>query len=387
VAAGPAAVAAVVVAAAAGVGADMPWHRVPRPLRVLALAAAWFSYGAVLSNLNSLDDGDITAEVIWGACLFGYCISALVTSIRPALFSSADEFVTYRTALRTGNLPEEVDLPVWERRLSRSRLETVLRMWFAFPYLGFGALSADSSQTQYRVFLLCMFALSGIWVLTRVFMRTARIKQLESAVRQRQNRQRPEPVAPADKTMPSVERHWRSNAEAPMAERLLTTAVATTALAFVPLLLADLDSIVYSDSPLSHLAWIALCANATGLVVTGTVFLDPRMRATGQSIETILQYDRAFRIAELPDQFDVDQWRSWIKCDHRSNMVTLIWAGFYLIVGSWSVLSHPSGYHWVLAILLASLAIWQIRRWQCLCRLTTRLETQVERHSIRQLFG
>ena len=133
----PGAAAAVVVAAAAGAGADMPWHRVPRALRVLVLAAAWFSYGVLLSNLNSID-GDKTAEIIWGASLFGFCIATLVTLIRPALFSSTDEFVTYRTAVRTGDLPDGVDLPVWERRLSRSRLAVTLVPWFAFPYLGFG---------------------------------------------------------------------------------------------------------------------------------------------------------------------------------------------------------------------------------------------------------
>jgi hypothetical protein len=144
--------------------------------------------------------------------------------------------------------------------------------------------------------------------------------------------------------MPRVESQWRSTAEAPMAQRLTTTAIATSTLAFVPLLLADLDSIVYSDNRGTHLAWAALLATTTGLVVTRVVFWDPRLRATARTIEPILKYDRAFRTGELPDQFDVDQWRVWMKSHHRSDGVTLVWACFYVIVGCWSVLSSSSGY-------------------------------------------
>lgn len=187
--------------------------------------------------------------------------------------------------------------------------------------------------------------------------------------------------------MPREERYWRSTAKSPMAERLITTAIGTSMLAFVPLLLADLDSVVYSDNRGAHLAWAALLATTTGAVVTYVGFGDPRLRATTGTIESILQYDRAFRTGELPDQFDVDQWRTWMKDHHRSDTVTLIWACFCLIVGGWSILSSPSGYHWVLAILLALLAVWFVRRWQLLCRLMIRLETQVAHHSIRQLYG
>jgi hypothetical protein len=148
-----------------------------------------------------------------------------------------------------------------------------------------------------------------------------------------------------------------------------------------------LDAVVYSDLRLSRLAWAALWASVTGVAATVVVFWDPRLRATNRTIEAVLEYDWAFRAGELPDQFDVDQWRSWMKSHHQSDAVTLIWAAFYLIVGCWSVLSHPSGYHWVLAILLAILAFWHVHRWRYLSGMHARLETLVERHTIRQLFG
>jgi len=130
-----------------------------------------------------------------------------------------------------------------------------------------------------------------------------------------------------------------------------------------------------------------MCATAIGVAVTGTVFGDPRMRATSRTIDTILDYDRAYGTTELPIHFDVDQWRGWIKNHHRSDAVTLIWAFFFSAVAGWLLLNHQSGYHWVVATLLVALAIWQIRRWQYLCALNTRLKTAVERHAIRQLFG
>jgi hypothetical protein len=357
------------------------------------LATAWFSYGALLSNLNTLDDGSRTAEIIWGACVFGYCTSALIELIRPALFSSTDEFVTYRTALRTGHLPDGVDLPVWDRRLSRSRLAITVVPWFALPYLGFGALSADSSNTRYRVSLLWIFVTCGIGVLAWVFRRIARIKQLESTVRQRQERQRPEPVvpvepaAPASRAMVRLQKQWKSNAETPMTQRIVTMIVVSGTLAFIALLLADLDAVVYSDNRGARVAWVALWASTIGVAATVIVLLDPRMRASNRTIEAILEYDWAFRAGELPAQFDVDQWRGWMKSQHQSDAVTLVWACFYLIVGCWSVVSHPSGYHWVLAILLAVVAIWHVHRWRYLCAMNARLETLVERHTVRQLFG
>lgn len=346
----------------------------------------WFSYGALLSNFNSPDDGR-TPEIIWGACLIGASITVLVTLVRPVLFDSRNEFLDYSIALRTGILPDGIDLGVWQRRLARSRLAVMLVPWFTFPFLFFGVLSADSSQFRYRAVLLGMFTVCAIWVLVVVYKRTARIKQLESAVRQRQEEQCPAPTAPAPVTMPWLEKQWRSNAATPMAERFISMVVMTSVFAFLLVLLADLDSVVYSDSRLSHLRWAALCALVIGVVATGTAFGDPRMRATSRTIDEIMRYDLAFRTTELPEHFDVDQWRSWIKTHRKSDAVTMIWACYCLVVGGWAVLSHPPGYHWVVAVLLAVLAIWQIRRWRRLCALNTRLKTVVERHAVRQLYG
>ena len=371
--AAPEAVAAVAVAVAADAAGDMLWYRIPVALRTLLLIAAWFTFGAVLSNLNSLDDGNRTAEIIWGACLVGTCISVIADLSRSPSFEKA---------LRTGNLTDGIDVTEWRHRLTRSSVAAWLTPLYAFPYLVFGALSADSSRSHYRVLLIGLFALSAIWIVAAARKRITRIKHLQSAVRQRNV-----PVSPKEPAMPRMEKWWRSNAESSWAGRLVSTVVATSVIAFVPVALADLDSIVYSANRGSHLGWAALCAILIGTLLTVVAFGDPRMRATRSTIEAVLQYDRAFRTTELPDHFDIEQWRNWIKSPHRSDAVTLIWACFYLAIGGWCLLAHPPGYHWIVAVLLAALAVWQIRRWQHLCALTTRLSTVVERHAMRQLFG
>ncbi|WP_179474055.1 hypothetical protein [Mycolicibacterium vinylchloridicum] len=349
------------------------WIRIPSGIRALLLIAAWLTYGALLSNLNSLDDGSRTAEIIWGACLVGATVTVIGDSVRCPLLD---------TALRTGNLPDEIELADWRRRLIRSRVGAALTPWFATAYLGFGALSADSSRSPHRVLLLWVFGLGIIWVFVAVHKRTTRIRQLELAIRQRR-----EAATPAKPTVPAEERRWRSNAETPMAGRITMTAVVGTAMAFVVLLVADLDSVVYSDSRAAHLGWATVIATVTGIAMTALAFGDPRLRANADTIDAILQYDWAFRAAELPAQFDVDQWRNWIRRHHQSDGRLLIWATFFSIVAGWAILTHPPGYHWIVAMLLAVLAIWELRRWQYLCAMNARLKNLVERHAIGQLFG
>lgn len=187
--------------------------------------------------------------------------------------------------------------------------------------------------------------------------------------------------------MPRDERRWRSNAETPLAGRICMTAVMTTAVSFGVLLVADLDSVVYNDSRTTHLGWATAIAGVMGIALTTKVFGDPRLRATRETIDEIVRYDSAYRAAELPAHFDVDQWQSWIRRQHLSDRAVLIWAGFYSTVACWAIATHSPGYHWVVGMLLAALAIWQFRRWQSLCAMNARLKRLVEQHAVRQLFG
>jgi hypothetical protein len=87
------------------------WYRIPLALRVLVLFTAWFSYGVLLSNLNSLDYSTRTAEIIWGACQAGTWVTAVADAAVRGSFDSLDELITYSTALRTGDPPPMISIP------------------------------------------------------------------------------------------------------------------------------------------------------------------------------------------------------------------------------------------------------------------------------------
>ncbi len=78
----------------------------------------------------------------------------------------------------------------------------------------------------------------------------------------------------------------RDNAETPLARRFTTGAAGASALAFVILVIADLDSVVYGDAGLAHLGRAALWATTTGLIVTVLASYDPRLSATSRTIES-----------------------------------------------------------------------------------------------------
>jgi hypothetical protein len=258
---------------------------------------------------------------------------------------------------------------------------------FVYPVLAFGVMSADSSQSPHRVLLEGLLVSCAIWFFVALCIRGARITRLESEIKKLPLPLRCETPTSAQTDSQRVREALRNNAETPLAGRFAAGAAMTSALAFVVLLVADLDSVAYDDSRIAHLGRAALWATVTGLIATVTASGDPRLSATSQTIEGILQYDWAFRTGELPAQFDVEQWRRWMRSHRRSDGVMLVCAGFCFAVGCWSLLGHPTGYHWILAGLLALVGVWQIRRWRRLRARQDWLGARVERYAVRQLFG
>jgi hypothetical protein len=358
------------------------WFRTPWPLRMVASFTAWFVYGATVSNLLTPQDNARVAPIVWGVCLAGAAGMITVDAGVHRRFGSLEDLRGYTGALRSGELPHGAEVDVWQHRIAQSRLSCALAMTIVAPLLAVGWMSAAYSEVSYHALAQYLFAVAVFVTFGAAWRRSARVSVLASAVKP------PNKVAtPSVKVLFQAENMWRSNAESSMAGRLVMSVTTSTVLAFVPLILADLDAVVYDDNRLTHLTWLALCAAVMGAAVTATAHFDPRARATVRTIDALMEYHNAFRTGELPQEFDVDQWRSWLR-DHRmSDVVTLIWACFYVTVGSCALITNPSGYHWILASVLAVLAFWLFRRWRLLCRLTARLHMLIERHTIRQLFG
>lgn len=176
-------------------------------------------------------------------------------------------------------------------------------------------------------------------------------------------------------------------AETSSAAKFVSSAMAATLLAFAALLLADLDVIVYDNTRDSHLLRAAIGAAAVGVAVATFTVADPYFHTTTRTVDEMGRYDRAFWTEELPEHLDVEVWRSWMNGRRRSAGAMLLLACFYWLVGCWTVLSHSSGYHWVVGFLLELMAIWQLLSWRGRRARIARLSAQLDRHARMQPFS
>lgn len=363
------------------------WYRLPWPVRFLAVVAAWFTYGVVLSNLNADDDSLRSAQIIWGVTEVGAALTALIDAIRPAAFGSVDELLCYAGALRTGILPEGVDITLWRFRIRRSRAANAVAPLLGCPVIGLAMLMADSSLSPYRVPVLWVSMGCGIALFAAWCRRRASVRQLNSAIdtRRRSEQEVGEPSEPA--TAPGDEDSWRSLADASLTARFVTVLVMTGILAFLVLAVADLDSIVYGPGRAAHLGLAAVCATATGLITTVIAFQNPRLTVTDRTVGQIMQYDLAFRTGDLPDVVDVDRWRTWTRGHRHSAAVLPTWAVFLLIVGGWSLANHHTGFDMILTALLGVLAAGCSQRWRKLCSRLAWLDDRLRQQAVRRSYG
>jgi hypothetical protein len=344
--------------------------RLPLPVRVVIIAVAWFSYAILVLDLNSLDSGSRSAKLIWTACLVGAALTAVVDlGLRPK-FGSIEQLIAYHWALRTGELPAPIELDEWRRWLRRSGLLDAMAPSLWGPPLVFGLLSSLSSQSAYRWAPASAFALLAIWGTVAWWRRHLRIVRLRAEVK------RQAAVTP--------EETWF---QMPRAVRVPVTAATGFTFAFLALLVADLDSVIYSSSRIVHLEWVALWAALMGLASAIAALGDPTLGGASGSIEQLVEYDRALRTGELPARIEPDVWRAWLRSSRRTFGMPLLWACFFGAVGVWSILTHQSGYHCVTASLFELLAIWMLLSWWGRCVQTTQLAAEVERYAIRQSWG
>jgi hypothetical protein len=330
------------------------WFSTSLPLRIAAIFAAWFSYGAVVSNLLTPEDNVRAAPIVWSVCLIAAAVSIASDAGVNRRFGSVEELRTYNVALKNGQLPEGADVVQWRHRIAQSRLAVALATTVLCPLLAFGWLASAYSQVAYHQLPLWTFGLAFIVVFAAAFRRSAHIRNLEPALKRGKA-----------SALPQGDRdRLRMQSETSLSVWFFSFVVVGSLFAFLLLILADLEPIVYDDNRATHLFWIAVAAVAVGVAATIIALSDPCLRVTAATIDDIRLYDHAFRTFELPEHFDVPLWRRWIRAHRRSNAVVLLWACFCLAVGCWSVLTHPSGYQWVVAILLQLLAVRQFFRWR-----------------------
>ena len=342
-------------------------------------------YAVVVLDLNSLDNSSQGAKIIWTACLVGAAVTVVVDmGLRPK-FGSPEQRIAYKRALRTSELPADIELDVWRRWLDRSRLAN-LALWLAWPFGAFGVASSASSPSAYRWVPVSAFALLTVWGFAASWWRLVQISRLAAEVNRRRKAKRRRGLLTRG-TVGRDEERWKNYLEGPLVWRVLTTAVVGFALAFLVLLVADLESLIYSDSRNVHLECAAFWAAPMGLAGAVLEWGSPRLRGSFDSVEQLIAYYRALRIGQLPARIEPDMWRSWLKSSRRTLGIHLFSACFLVAVGVSSILTYQSVYRWVTASLFELLAIrYLVIWWGSRVRLT-RLAADVERCVIRQTWG
>jgi hypothetical protein len=355
------------------------WFRLRPPVRVLVIAVVWFSYAVLVLDLNALDSGSRSAKLIGIACLVGGAITVGVDrSLRPKR-RSIEQLMAYRRALRTGELPAPLELEEWRRRLLCSELLNGFAPFAAGPFVFFGLASSLTSPSAYRWVPASAFALLAFWGAVVWWRRHLRIARLQAEIKRRA-------AATAEEGQAAVTRE-EAYFRTPRARRVLVIAAMGFTFAFLALLVADFDTVVYSSSRIVHLVWAALFAALMGLVSAIAEFAEPTLRGTSGSIEQLIEYDRALRTGGLPARIEPDVWRAWLKSSHRTLGEWLLWACFFGAVGVLTILTHQSGYHGVTASLFELLAIWMLLAWWGKRAHIAQLAAKVERHAIRQAWG
>jgi hypothetical protein len=177
-----------------------------------------------------------------------------------------------------------------------------------------------------------------------------------------------------------------SGFEASLAQRLVGGALVLFVGALLVFLVADLDALVYGGPRIVRLEWAAGCA--TLVVVAWMVLGKERdVRRNFASFEQYTEYNQTVRTGTMPADIEPDVWRARLRTSRRENLFRVFLAGFLVSVGSASILTDQSAYHWVSALLFQLVAIWLLVNWWTTRERLASLAVEVERHAIRQSWG
>jgi hypothetical protein len=355
------------------------WLRLPVLVRVFVIAVVWFTYAVLVLDLNALGIGSRSGKIICAACLVGAVLTVGVDVGLHPKPGSVGQRIAYRRALRSGELPTPVELDEWRRWVVHSDLLNGFAPFSAGPFVLFRLASSLSSQSGYSWLPASAFALLAVWGAVAWWRSHLQIVRLQAEIKRR--------VAATSKDGKAAVTREVAYFPTPRATRVLVTAAMGFTVAFLALVLADLDAVVHGDSRMVHLELAALWAAPMGLAWGIAESMEPTLRGTRGSIEVLIEYDRALRTGELPTCVEPDVWRVWLRSSRRTLGMPLLWACFFGAVGVSSILTDQLGYHWVTAFLFQLLAVWMLLGWWGKRANITQLAADVERYAVRQTWG
>lgn len=347
------------------------WYRIPLPLRQIVLAAIWSGYGIFLLTANAGRPQSQTYEFVIGVCAAGLALSIAADILTPTIFGSLDELRHYSSALRTGTLPDGIDHFLWRRRLMRSQLTLIAIPWIAAVVLGIGIFSANSITSPTGVALQCALALAGLGLLVLVVRRGSRVAELRSELNRRTLL-----AYGADK-----HQTWLMYVGMSPALRFAARAAANWMTFLLNALV--ISCLIGGRLAESHFISIALGSAGVGLLTTYLQMFDPRRRATADTVQRVVDYDRSWRRLERPARFDVDDWRRWLGWQRQADRARLPWVAFFYGASVTCALNQNDG----VAALLGLMATARLLVWGGTRSTAATLARWVREEDVRRLYG
>jgi hypothetical protein len=166
------------------------WFRLPREVRLVLYAAVGFALALLaflawdFGRLYNGYNGSRMVGWLALASVIGLLVAPFVYGVDDRLrrdFGSIDQFIAYKRALRTGELPAHIDPDVWRGSLRLNRganrlaqLSACLVVLLVVPSL--------TRQPAYHPVAASLFGLLAIWSLVSSWRKRARITRLAAEV-------------------------------------------------------------------------------------------------------------------------------------------------------------------------------------------------------------
>jgi hypothetical protein len=104
-------------------------------------------------------------------------------------FASLEQYDEYSQAVRTEDMPANIEPDVWRRRLKTNRRSNLLRLLCAGFLVGVGLASLVTDQSVYRWMTASLFQLVAIWLLVKWWDTREALASLAAQVERHANRQ------------------------------------------------------------------------------------------------------------------------------------------------------------------------------------------------------
>jgi hypothetical protein len=360
------------------------WFGLPRVLRIAIFVLGWFGYALLVLSLNTPESAHRIAMFVGIACVAAAAITTVLDERVQSNFGSAPRFNAYRQALRTGELPADIDVGEWQRWLRGSALRNATGFLLAGPFVLFGFMSSAFSPTAFHWIPAAAFALLTVCGFAAMPRSNARIRRLTAKVKRRRNSLHA--VAGTSSKLEGADKLREGGFASSLPERLVGGCLVWFVCILVVLLLADLQSLVYGGPRILRLEWALGCA-ALVAVAWAVLGEERHLRRNFASFEDYTEYNRMVRAGELPADMKAEVWRRRVQTRRRENLFRLLLACFFIALGIASILTDQSPYHWMTAALFQVIAIWLLVNWWAGRARLTALAAQVERNAIRQSWG